>query len=95
MLTFVFATCLAALLVAAYFAWDVLKTDKGTPEMQKIAAAIHTGAQAFLNRQNRTISILFLITGGGIFSLYGRFTILHGSTGQDTGFLRCLVCFGI
>ena len=32
---------------------------------------------------------------GGIFSLYGRFTVLHGSTGQDTGFLRCLVCFGI
>ena len=70
MLAFVFATCAVALLAAAYFAWDVLKTDTGTPEMRKIANAIHTGAQAFLDRQNRTISLLFLITAGGIFSLY-------------------------
>ena len=70
MLIFVFSTCLAALFVAAFFAREVLSNDKGTPAMQKIADAIHTGAQAFLDRQNRTISVLFLITAGGIFSLY-------------------------
>jgi len=47
-----------AVLVAAYFAWDVLRSDTGTPEMQKVAGAIYTAAVAFIKRQYRTIALL-------------------------------------
>ena len=47
-----------AVLVAAYFAWDVLRSDTGTPAMQKVAGAIYTAAVAFINRQYRTIALL-------------------------------------
>ncbi|HEY3217530.1 MAG TPA: sodium-translocating pyrophosphatase [Candidatus Limnocylindria bacterium] len=49
---------LVAVLVAAYFAWDVLRSDTGTPAMQKVAGAIYTAAVAFINRQYRTIALL-------------------------------------
>ncbi len=70
MLTFVFAVCVLSLLVAVYLTVYVLRRDKGTPEMVRIADAIQTGAQAFLNRQNRTITFLFLVVAGAIFSFY-------------------------
>ena len=54
---------LVAVLVAAYFAWDVLKSDTGTPAMQEVAGAIYEGAVAFINRQYRTI---FLLAIGGM-----------------------------
>src|SRR5207245_2370833 len=49
---------LIAVLVAAYFAWDVLRSDTGTPAMQKVAGAIYTAAVAFIRRQYRTIALL-------------------------------------
>ncbi len=49
---------LIALAVAAYFAWDVLKSDKGTPEMQEVAGVIYVAAVAFIKRQYRTIALL-------------------------------------
>ncbi len=49
---------LLAVVFAAYLANYVLRKDKGTPAMQKVADAIYKGAMAFLNRQYRTISIL-------------------------------------
>jgi K(+)-stimulated pyrophosphate-energized sodium pump len=49
---------LLAVLFAAYLASYVLRKDTGTPEMQKVANAIYSGAIAFLNRQYRTIIIL-------------------------------------
>ncbi|HEX9437770.1 MAG TPA: sodium-translocating pyrophosphatase [Candidatus Limnocylindria bacterium] len=55
---------LVALAVAAYFAYDVLKSDTGTPEMQEVAAAIYVAAVAFIKRQYRTIALLAL--GGAI-----------------------------
>ncbi len=52
----------AAVLFAIWLAWDVLKRDKGTPEMQAIAGIILEGANAFLKRQYRTIGMLALVT---------------------------------
>ncbi len=54
---------LVAVLVAAYFAADVLRSPTGTPEMQEVAGAIYTAAVAFINRQYRTI---FLLALGGM-----------------------------
>ncbi|TMC21534.1 MAG: sodium-translocating pyrophosphatase [Chloroflexi bacterium] len=52
---------LLAVLFAAYLVFYVLRRDKGTPGMQKIANAIFAGATAFLNRQYRTIALLALV----------------------------------
>jgi K(+)-stimulated pyrophosphate-energized sodium pump len=53
---------IVAVLVAAYFAYDVLRSPIGTPEMQKVAGAIYVAAVAFIRRQYRTI--FFLAIGG-------------------------------
>ncbi len=51
---------LVAVAVAAYFAYDVLGSPTGTPEMQKVADAIYVAAVAFIKRQYRTIGLLAL-----------------------------------
>ncbi|MDO8563020.1 MAG: sodium/proton-translocating pyrophosphatase, partial [Candidatus Limnocylindria bacterium] len=52
---------LLALAVAAYFAYDVLKSDRGTPAMQEVAGAIYTAAVAFIRRQYTTIAMLAIV----------------------------------
>lgn len=54
----VVAISLVALAVAAYFARQILGEDKGTIQMQGVAAAIREGAEAFIRRQYSTIAIL-------------------------------------
>ena len=54
---------IVAVLVAAYFAYDVLRSPIGTPAMQKVAGAIYVAAVAFIQRQYRTI---FLLALGGM-----------------------------
>ncbi|PZS01148.1 MAG: sodium-translocating pyrophosphatase, partial [Candidatus Chloroheliales bacterium] len=51
----------AAILFAAYLAYDVLGSDRGTPEMQNVASKILAGANAFLRTQYTTIAILALV----------------------------------
>jgi len=58
---------LLSLVFAGIFAKGVLKNDPGTPEMQKIAAAIQEGAMAYLNRQYKTIAIVAVILAVIIF----------------------------
>ncbi len=52
---------LLAVAFASYLVFFVLRKDTGTPEMQKIADAIFSGATAFLRRQYRTISLLSIV----------------------------------
>jgi len=52
----------AAVLYAVYLAWDVLRRDQGTPEMQDVSSMIFEGAMAFLKRQYTTIAILAMVT---------------------------------
>ncbi len=59
-----------SLLFAVYLAVQVLKQDRGTPEMRKIGDAIQKGAEAFLRRQYSTISILSVLLAAIIFLLY-------------------------
>lgn len=55
--------CISAfgMLVAGYLARNVLAKDTGTPEMQRISNAIKSGAEAYMNRQNRTIAGLAVL----------------------------------
>jgi K(+)-stimulated pyrophosphate-energized sodium pump len=64
---------LAAVLFVAFLANDVLRRDRGTPEMRAVGETIHEGAVAFLNRQYRTIAILAVVTAAIITVLIGLF----------------------
>ncbi|MCX6814994.1 MAG: sodium-translocating pyrophosphatase [Candidatus Aenigmarchaeota archaeon] len=70
MLEIVFGIAIFSILVALFFAWYVLKQDKGTPKMQEIADHIREGAEAFIKRQYRTIAILAVVTALVIFGVY-------------------------
>ena len=62
-----------AIIFALYMAWDVLRRDPGTPQMQEIGGTILEGAKAFLKRQYRTIGLLAVLTAVGIGFLIGFF----------------------
>src|SRR3990170_4123759 len=62
---------LSAVFYAAWLAWDVLRRDPGTPEMQDVASMIFEGAMAFLRRQYGTIAILAVVTAVVIFFIVG------------------------
>jgi len=47
-----------AIIYAAYTIRTVMDADAGTARMQEIASAIREGAQAYLNRQYRTIAVV-------------------------------------
>jgi K(+)-stimulated pyrophosphate-energized sodium pump len=61
----------AAVLYAVYLAWDVLRRDEGTPEMQNVASMIYEGAMAFLKRQYGTIAALSIVTAVAIGVIVG------------------------
>jgi K(+)-stimulated pyrophosphate-energized sodium pump len=52
------AVSVLSLFVAFLFGRQVIGSDQGTPETQKIASAIKEGAEAFLKRRYRTIAAL-------------------------------------
>ena len=70
MLTIVFAISLFALAFAGWLAFDVLKRDTGTAEMQEISNAIQEGAEAFLRRQNKTIALFAAVLAVLLYMLY-------------------------
>ena len=78
------AASAAAVLFAIWLAFDVLKRDKGTASMQEVAGTILEGANAFLTRQYRTISILAVVTSVvvavivGVFKESGEIGLLTG-----------------
>src|SRR3990170_4487203 len=61
----------AAVLFALWLAWDVLRRDTGTPEMQDVASMIFEGAMAFLRRQYSTIALLAVVTAVAIGLIVG------------------------
>ncbi len=51
-----------ALAFVGWLAYDVLRRDTGTTQMQDVGRTIHEGAVAFLKRQYTTIGILAVVT---------------------------------
>src|SRR5688572_7649372 len=58
-----------ALLVAGYFAKQVLAAPRGTEKMIEISDAIQEGSRAYLKRQFSTLSIFVVILTLGLFFL--------------------------
>ena len=54
---------LASLGMAVLFRAEVLRAGEGTPNMQRIAQAVQEGANAYLTRQFRTLTIFAAIAG--------------------------------
>ncbi|HLQ10993.1 MAG TPA: sodium/proton-translocating pyrophosphatase, partial [Ktedonobacteraceae bacterium] len=90
-----------AVLFAVYLASFVLRKDRGTPEMQKVADAIFQGARAFLNRQYRTIAILAIFAAiivGVVLALLGQGTSadrFNLAWHTSLAFLIGAICSGI
>jgi K(+)-stimulated pyrophosphate-energized sodium pump len=55
---FFMAVSALSLVVAFFFARQLIGSDTGTPEMQKIAGAIKEGAEAFLKRQYKAVAVV-------------------------------------
>ncbi|USQ79619.1 sodium-translocating pyrophosphatase [Ornithinimicrobium faecis] len=60
---------LAALVMGFKFRQEVLATDPGTPSMQEIGKAVQEGAQAYLQRQFKTLGIFVVIAFLLLFAL--------------------------
>lgn len=75
-----------ALLFVIYLAWDVLRRDTGTPEMQSVGAAIYEGAISFMRRQYGTIAVLAVVTAALIVVLVSQETVTETPVkGWDLG----------
>ncbi|MEK6920074.1 MAG: sodium/proton-translocating pyrophosphatase, partial [Thermoproteota archaeon] len=61
LLEFIITVSLASLLVAGLLVRWIMRRDPGSPKMKEIADAIRQGAEAYLSRQYRTISIIVII----------------------------------
>jgi len=62
LIEYVFAVSILSLAVAGFIVTWILKQDTGTDRMREISSAIKIGAEAYLGRQYRTISIIAVIT---------------------------------
>ncbi len=62
LIEYVFAVSALSLGVAAYVVRWILSQDSGTERMKEISNAIKIGAEAYLGRQYRTISVIAIIT---------------------------------
>jgi len=58
------AIAVVALVMGFVFRNQVLSADPGTEKMQEIGAAVEEGAQAFLARQFKTLSVFVVLVFG-------------------------------
>ena len=60
-MSIILAAAIGGILVAVYLARQVLSAETGNKEMNEVAAAINTGANAYLKRQFTTIAPIVLL----------------------------------
>jgi K(+)-stimulated pyrophosphate-energized sodium pump len=63
----IIAVAIISLLYAWWLRGGVLRRDKGTPKMQEVWNAIRVGADAYLNRQLRTILLFIVVLAVALF----------------------------
>jgi len=72
------ALAVVALIVALVLRGWVLRQDEGTPGMRAIAGAVQEGAQAYLNRQLRTLAIFAVLVFFALLALPGTTDVRVG-----------------
>ncbi len=76
-LLIIIACCgMLALIYSAVASRQIMALSPGNKKMQEIAGAIQEGAQAYLNRQYRTIGIVGFVTAGLLYVLLGTHVAL-------------------
>ena len=80
----VLGTAILGLLYAGFLMGQVLREDRGSPEMQKISDAIRTGSNAYLYRQFKTIVFLILVLTAALYFSAGE---KHVAIGRACAFL--------
>ena len=70
LLALIVGLCALALVFALGLSRWVLAQSRGKPEMQRISDAIQQGAEAYLARQYRTISMLAIVVAALIYVGY-------------------------
>ena len=92
LIDYVFVVSALSLGVAAYVVTWIMKQDTGTAKMREISNLIKDGAQAYLARQYKTISIIAIVTT--ILMAFGIRDATNPWLGVDTagGFLLGAVC---
>ena len=92
LIDYVFVVSALSLGVAAYVVTWIMKQDTGTAKMREISNAIKDGAEAYLARQYKTISIIAIIAT--ILMAFGIRDATNPWLGVDTagGFLLGAVC---
>ena len=84
-LMFIIVSSIISLAFAAYLAVKIQKQDSGDKKMREIASAIREGAQAFLSREYKVLSIFVLIV-----ALILGFFLDNPSTTQNEGLYTSL-----
>jgi K(+)-stimulated pyrophosphate-energized sodium pump len=80
-----------SLCFVAYLAWDILRSDPGTPEMQAVGDTVYEGAVAFIRRQYTTIGGLAVVTAifitvlVAIFERFSETAVVGWQLGLRTG----------
>ncbi len=80
-IAFAIASSLLAIVYALFLAKSILKKPAGNEKMQEIAKAILEGAQAYLNRQYKTIGIIAIILFAILWLFLGIITALGFAVG--------------
>ena len=71
-----FGASAIGILYGLFLVWQVLKKSPGNKKMQEIAGAIQEGAEAYLNRQYKTVGVIAIILVVGLYFLLGRNTAI-------------------
>ncbi|HEV7126148.1 MAG TPA: sodium/proton-translocating pyrophosphatase, partial [Ktedonobacterales bacterium] len=91
-------TSVAGIVFAILLAQWVLGNDTGTPQMRKISDAIFTGAQAYLKRQYRTITILAVVVAivlGGLLAAFSKTNPVQTAIETAISFAIGAFCSGL
>ena len=75
------AVSLIALAAAFWLRGWVLRQDGGSPRMREIAEAVQEGAEAYLNRQMRTLAVFSVVVFAFLFVLPGDLAVRIGRSG--------------
>ncbi len=79
------------LVYSIYLMLDILKADTGTKKMREIALAIQEGANAYMNRQFKTVIFLVILLAAGLYVLVPEGIEPEIRIGRSLAFL--LGCF--